>query len=102
MFGPAEVVFFKRLAVSGVVGDSGQPVDVVGYSIASGGTAGAITLKNGTATVNTAAWTDTATVVSQENTKSIGYPVRLNLGLYVSFDSNVTACTVFYRQVLTA
>lgn len=102
MFGPAELVYFKRLSSSGVVGDSGLPVDVVGYTISSGGTAGVITIKNGTATTNTAAWADTAPTVSQENSKALAYPVRLNLGCYVSFDGNVTACTVFYRQVLTA
>jgi hypothetical protein len=98
---PPEVASYKVLAASGIVGDSGLPIDVVGYTINSKSTAGAITLKNGTAASNTAAWADTATAVSQENVKALAYPVRLNAGCYVSFDSNVNQATIFYRQMYT-
>lgn len=100
-FGVADVVSWTRLAASGVVGDSGKAIDVVGYSIKSGGTAGVISIINGAVQTATLAWSDTATTVSQENTKALTYPIRLAAGCYVSFDSNVSACTVFYRQMLT-
>lgn len=100
-FGVAEVVSWQRLTVSGIVGDSGKAIDVVGYAIKSGGTAGVISLINGSVQTATLAWADTATAVSQENTKPLAYPVRLSAGCYVSFDANVSACTVFYRQMLT-
>jgi len=101
-FGVAEVVSWSRLAASGVVGDSGKAVDVVGYSIKSGATAGVISVFN--STTNTAAqfaWADQARAVSTEQTVSLAYAIRLAGGCYVSFDSNVSGCTVFYRQMLT-
>ena len=49
-FGVADVVGWVRLTTSGVVGDSGKPVDIVGYTIKSGGTAGVLSILNGAAT----------------------------------------------------
>lgn len=96
-----DVVYFKRLAASGVVGDSGKAIDIIGYSISSGATAGVLTFKNGVDASSPVAWADTATVVSQENSKNLGYPVRLDNGCYASFDTNVSAATIFYRQMYT-
>lgn len=101
-FGVSDVVSWSRLAASGVVGDSGKAIDVVGYTIKSGGTAGTITFFN--STTNTAAavaWQDTAVTVSAERSIALAYPIRLAAGCYVSFDTNTSACTVFYRQMLT-
>ena len=98
---PPEICSFTRLSASGIVGDSGKPIDVVGYTIKSGATAGVVTLMNGTAQTSPAAWADTAPTVSQENAKALAYPIRLGSGCYVSFDSNVSACTVFWRQMNT-
>ena len=105
-FGQSEVVYFKRLAASGNVGDTGKAVDVVGYTISSGSTAAAPTFINGRSggggpVANALGWVDTAQTVSQENSKALAFPVRLDQGCYVSFDANTTALTVFYRQVLT-
>ena len=100
-FGVSEVVSWARLTTSGVVGDSGKAVDVVGYTIKSGGTAGVLSILNGAATTAPLAWADTAATVSQENSKTLAYPIRLAAGCYASFDANVSAATVFYRQMLT-
>ena len=100
-FGVADVVFFQRLSASGVVGDSGKAIDIVGYSIKSGATAGNITIMNGPAQTSPMAWADQARAVSTEQTISLAYPVRTPMGCYVSFDSNVNASTIFYRQMLT-
>lgn len=101
MYGSPEVVYFKRLSSSGIVGDSGKAVDLVGYSIKSGSTAGVISIMNGAVQTAANAWNDTAPTVSQENVKALAYPVRLDAGCYVSFDSNVSAATIFYRQINT-
>ena len=102
-FGVAEVAGWVRLAASGVVGDSGKAVDVIGYTIGSGSTAAQPYFINGTGTGagNTLAWKDVALTVSAEGSKALAYPVRLAAGCYVSFDANTTVVTVFYRQMLT-
>lgn len=102
-FGVAEVVSWQRLSSSGVIGDSGKPIDVVGYTIKSGGTAAVPYFINGTGTTagNTLAWQDQARAVSSEQSIALAYPIRLAAGCYVSFDANTTAVSVFYRQMLT-
>ena len=74
---------------------------LTGYSIKSGGTAGVITIMNGTAQTSPAAWADQARAVSTEQTIPMAYPIRLAAGCFVSFDANVSAATIFYRQMLT-
>lgn len=100
-FGTAEVAGWVRLTQSGVVGDSGKAIDVIGYSIKSGGTAGNITIMNGTVQTSPMAWAEQARAVSTEQTVPLAYPVRLAAGCFVSFDTNVSAATIFYRQMLT-
>lgn len=96
-----EVTVSQRLAASGVIGDSGKAIDVVGYTIKSGATAAVPYFINGTAATGTVGWQDQARVVSTEQSIALAYAVRMNKGLYVSFDANTTAVTVFYRQMLT-
>lgn len=96
-----ELAYFKRISASGIVGDSGKPITLMGYSIKSGSTAGVISVMNGTAQTSPIAWADTAPTVSQENVKALAYAIRLDAGCYVSFDSNVSAATIFYRQDAT-
>jgi len=96
----ADVVFPLRLAASGTVGDSGKAVDIVGYSIKSGSTAGNIYILNGTSLSAPLLWADQARATSAEQTISIPFRTRCPLGCYVSFDNNVTACTIFYQQVM--
>jgi hypothetical protein len=100
-FGTSEVSSWARLSASGIVGDSGKAIDVVGYSIKSGGTAGNIFFFSAaTAVAANFAWADQARVVSAEQTIALAYPTRLSGGCYVSFDGNVSASTIFYRQVM--
>ena len=99
--GYTEVTVAQRLASSGVIGDSGNAIDVVGYTIKSGATAALPYFINGTSASGTVAWQDQARAVSAEQSIGLAYAVRMNTGLFVSFDANTTAVTVFYRQMLT-
>jgi|SRR5580698_620596 hypothetical protein len=100
-FGVAEVAGWQRLVASGVVGDSGKAIDVIGYTIKSGATAAQPSFLNGTGLTSPLAWADVALTVSAEGSKALAYPVRLAAGCFVSFDANTTAVTVFYRQMLS-
>jgi hypothetical protein len=100
-FGVSEVSSWVRLSTSGIVGDSGKAVDIIGYTIKSGATAGVISIINGSVQTAALAWNDQARQVSTEQSVALAYPIRLAAGCYVSFDSNVSAATVFYRQMLT-
>jgi hypothetical protein len=100
-FGVAEVSSFVRLSSSGVVGDSGKAVDIIGYTIKSGATAAAPSFLNGAATTAALGWVDQARAVSAEQSIALAYPIRCPLGCYVSFDANTTAITVFYRQMIS-
>jgi hypothetical protein len=93
---------FVRLTTSGVVGDSGQPVDIAGYSVLSGATAAQPWFVNGTSTAGTYAFAAGPITISQANTVSIPSPVRFPKGCFVSFDANTTSVSVFYVQALTA
>ena len=101
-FGTAEVCSWVRLTTSGVVGDSGKAVDVLGYTIKGGATLAQPSFLNGAATTAPLAWADTPRAVSLESSQALAFPIRLAAGCYVSFDANTTAVTVFYRQMLSA
>lgn len=93
---------FTRLSSSGVIGDSGQPIDMYGYAILSGGTAAAVTFKNGVDATGAAAFQGGPITVSQSNVLSLPAAVRFPKGLYVSFDANTTSVSIFWVQALTA
>jgi hypothetical protein len=97
----ADSTYFKRLSSSGNVSDAGKAIDIVGYTIKSGGTAAVVSFLNGQATTAPLAWADQARAVSTEQSIALAYRVRLDQGCYVSFDGNTTAVTVFYQQMLT-
>lgn len=89
---------YKRLTSSGTVSDAGKPVLLCGYGVESGGTAAQPWINNGGAL----AGSDTVFIpgsitVSQGN---VGFPscfpVSFPKGIWVSFDANTTAVTVFY------
>ena len=101
-FGQSEVASWQRLTVSGVVGDSGKAIDVVGYTIKSGSTAAVVSFLNGTSTAAPLAWADQARATSAEQSITLAYPTRTSSGLFVSFDANTSAVSVFYRQVMGA
>ena len=96
------VVWFTRLTTSGVVGDVGKPVDIVGYSISSKAAAGVATFLNGsTQAAGVLGWADQGRVAASEQTIGLAYRVRMPLGCFVSFDGSVSNVTVFYQQMLT-
>lgn len=97
-FGPE--VSYKKLTSSGAIGDSGKPQALYAYSFKSGGTAGVLTWFDGTSSLGTAVYDHTGTI----NVTVFGFPSLgevFPLGLYASFDTNVTQVTAWYRQVLT-
>lgn len=97
-FGPE--VGYKVLTASGVVGDSGKPQALYGYGMKSGGTAGVMTLFDGTSSVSPAvAVMDQTGVISSTVFNSFGAGVVFSTGLYASFDGNITRGTFFVRQV---
>ena len=93
---------YVRLAASGVVGTSGVPVLIAGYSILSGATAAVPYFLSGTSATNTLAFRPGPCTVSVGNTISLPLPVMFPTGCYVSFDANTTEITVFYIQQATS
>lgn len=95
---------FKLFAASGSIGDVGKPVAIYGYNIKSGGTAGVLTIFNGTSSVagaGTFAWDETGTI-NVSKSFPLGCGVVLPAGGYASFDAGVTGATIFYRQTRTS
>lgn len=98
------VASFQVLAASGVVGDSGKPIDVFGINVLSGGTAAAPYLKNGTGVSSPTVQQVGPCTVSAPNSFGMaggGTSVRFQNGCYVSFDANTTNVTIYYIQALT-
>jgi hypothetical protein len=91
----------KTITTSGVIGDSGQPQILYGFTVKSGGTAGVLTVKNGSSATGTAIFGPTGTV-NQEILFVFPIGTLLGSGIYASFDANVTGATVFFKQLLTA
>jgi hypothetical protein len=91
---------WQRLTTSGVVGVSGSPLLFSGYTFESGGTAGIPYFNSGTAASNVLSFRGGGGVISGGSTiQSVGQlPTMYTTGLYVSFDANTTAVTVFYTQ----
>lgn len=95
---------YSALAASAVLGTSGKPVAIYGYNIKSGGTAGVLTIFNGTSSVagaGTFAWDETG-AINVSRSFPLGCGIVLPLGAFISFDAGVTSAAVFYRQVRTS
>lgn len=90
------------LTASGIVGDSGKPQALYDYKFKSGGTAGVLTLFNGTTSLSpsTVAWDQTG-VISSTMPGAMTVGVVFPNGIFASFDGNVTRATFFFRQVIT-
>ncbi|HEX9504278.1 MAG TPA: hypothetical protein VF974_08260 [Patescibacteria group bacterium] len=94
---------YTRITVSGIIGDSGKPIAVTGYSVLSGATAAVPYLRNGTGVAG-----DTQVCrlpgtanISVETVKPL--PTIIPSGCYISFDANTTEVTVyFYQQSVTS
>lgn len=98
----ADFSSFQRITTSGVIGDSGAPIDVAGVAVTAGGGGAAVpTFMNGTAASSPAAFVVPSTATSASSLQSIPLPVRLPKGCFVSFDANTSAVTVFYIQAVT-
>jgi hypothetical protein len=95
-------VGIKVLTASGVVNDSGKAQALYGYSMKSGGTAGVLTLFDGTSSVSpsTVAMDQTG-VISSTVQNYFGCGIVFANGLYASFDANITRATFFVRQAMT-
>lgn len=97
-FGPE--VGYKVLSASGVVGDSGKAQALYGYGFKSGGTAGVLTLFDGTSSVApSVVVADQTGIISSTVFNSFGGAVVFSTGLFASFDGNVSRATFFVRQV---
>jgi hypothetical protein len=95
-FGPE--ISYQVLTQSGVVNDSGKPQALYQLATLSGGTAGTVTLFDGTSGSGTAVYSFPGIVSSTAfHAPAVGevFP----RGLFISFDSNVTKVTTWSRQV---
>lgn len=86
------------ITTSGVVGDSGKPQALYGYAFKSSGTAGVLSLFNGTSSLGSIVWDDTG-IISTTKVVPLGAGIVFSSGLAASFDGNVTKATFFVRQV---
>jgi hypothetical protein len=91
---------WTRITSSGIVGVSGKPLLFSGYTFESSGTAGIPYFNSGTAASNVLSFRGGGGVVNGgSQVQSVGQlPAMYPTGLYVSFDANTTAVTVFYTQ----
>lgn len=97
-YGPE--IGYKVLAASGVVGDSGKAQALYGFGFKSGGTAGVLTLFDGTSSVSPSiVVADQTGIISSTVFNSFGCGVVFPTGLFASFDGNVSRATFFVRQV---
>lgn len=90
------------LTSSGVVNDSGKPQRLYGYCFKSGGTAGVLTLFNGTSSVSpaTLGWDHTG-LISSTVIQPLASGIVFSKGLYASFDGNVSSATFWVSQKIT-
>jgi hypothetical protein len=97
-YGPE--VSYQVYASSGVANTSGKPQALYKAAFLSGGSAGTLSLFDGTSSLGTFVYaiTGTASAWTQENP---GVGLVFPNGLFVSFDANVSKATTWARQVLT-
>lgn len=93
-------VSYQSFSSSSVVNDSGKAQALYRVAFLSGGTAGTLTLFDGTSSLGTAVYNVTGTI-SSTVIDNPGFGLVFPKGLYVSFDTNVTKVTTWTRQVLT-
>lgn len=95
-FGPE--VSYQVQAASAVVNDSAKPQALYQVAFLSGGSAGTLSLFDGTSSLGTfvAGITGTASAWTYQNP---GIGLVFPKGLYVSFDGNVSKSSTWCRQV---
>lgn len=95
-----EKVGYHVRTTDGVIGTSGTPKDIFGYTFLSGGGgAGAIDFHDGTGTTGTKVIAATGTTSKTTTVDFGGVGVRFVSGCYINLDANVTSLTVFYKEV---
>ena len=89
---------WTRLTSSAVIGDSGKPVAISGYTFESGGTVAQPYFINGTSASGTIVVRGGGGIASAAAPlQAVGQlPTTFASGCYVSFDANTTAVTVFW------
>jgi hypothetical protein len=95
-FGPE--ISYQTITASGVINDSGKPQALYRMATLSGGTAGTVTLFDGTSGSGTFVYSFPG-IVSSMAFDNPGIGLVFPKGLFISFDSNVTKVTVWCRQV---
>lgn len=95
-FGPE--ISYQALSASGTPNDAGKPQALYQVAFLSGGTAGTLSLFDGTSSLGTFVYAVTGTI-SAWVVNNPGVGLVFPKGLYLSFDSNVTKCTTWARQV---
>ncbi len=88
------------LATSAVVGTSGKPQALYGYTFKSGGTAGVLSFFDGVSSLGTIVFDDTG-IINKTKVVALAAGIVFPTGLAASFDGNVTTATFFVRQILT-
>ena len=95
-----ERVTYQSRSTDGVIGTSGTPKDIYGYSLFSSGGGGAVVdFHDGTSTGGTKAFSATGTTSQVVNINFGGVGVRLGSGCYLNVDANTQAITIFYKEV---
>lgn len=94
-------VGYQRISADSVIGDSGNPIALYGWSLLSGATAGLVIFRNGTSGSGTEVMRDTGTINEEVQFSLGGVGVVFPDGLYVDIDANVTGIAVFYSQLRT-
>lgn len=84
------------VTADGTIGVSGKPVRVYHIHILSGGTAGVVALRNGTAVTDTI-WVQETGTASTGATFDYGEGVLLPGGCFVDVDANVTSVAVTFH-----
>lgn len=95
-FGPE--VSYQANAASAIINDSGKPQALYQVGFLSGGSAGTLSLFDGTSSLGTFVCAITGTV-SAWVYQNPGVGLVFPKGLFVSFDGNVTKATTWCRQV---
>jgi hypothetical protein len=95
---------WARRTTSGIIGDSGKAQYFSGYVVESGAGGAAIPyFLNGSTGTGALAFRGAGGAASSGGIiQQVGQlPVTFTNGIYVSFDANTTAVSVFYAQALT-
>jgi hypothetical protein len=95
-YGPE--IGYSTITTSGVINDSGKPQALYRMATLSGGTAGTVTLFDGTSGSGTFVYSFPG-VVSSMAFDNAAVGMVFPKGLFISFDSNVSKVTVWCRQV---